>query len=180
MTEGLRVGVIGLGRFGALHLSAWAGVGAANVVAVASRSAERAEELAERWDVPRTYTNWRDLVIDPAVDAVVVATDWTRHADPTVAALRAGKHVLVEKPIATTLEDADQMLSAWRESGRLLMVGHVLRFDPRYVQLAERVRRGELGRVVTLFCQRNVARSHFAEHAKYTPSTSVVGWWGRR
>ena len=169
MDEPLKVGVIGLGRFGALHLRAWAAIGAAEVVAVSSRSVERARELAERWSIPRTYTDWHDLVTDGDLDVVDVVTDWRRHAGPTIAALQAGKHVLVEKPVATTLEDADRMLEAWRTSGRALMVGHMLRFDPRYVQLVERVHAGELGEVVTLFCRRNVARSHFAEHAKYTP-----------
>ena len=169
MGDRLKVGLIGLGRFGALHLGAWSAVGAAEVVAVSSRSAERAREVADRWAVPRTYTDWHDLVGDPEVQAVDVVTDWARHARPTVAALGAGKHVLVEKPMATTLADAERMLGAWRGSGRVLMVGHLLRFDPAYVQLAERVHRGRLGRVVTLFCRRNVTRSHFARHARCTP-----------
>ncbi|HYI24515.1 MAG TPA: Gfo/Idh/MocA family oxidoreductase, partial [Thermomicrobiales bacterium] len=101
-----RVGVIGLGAFGECHLDTLKGIPGADVVAVASRSSDRASDVATARGIPRWYGTYDALCNDPGIDAVIVATTEDQHVAPVTAALAAGKHVLVEKPLATTLDDA--------------------------------------------------------------------------
>lgn len=141
----LRVGVLGAGFMGSTHARAYAQLPDVRVVAIVSQSERRgpalAQELGAAW-----WTDPQRVIDDPTIDIVDVSLPTTEHARWTIAALRAGKHVLVEKPLALTLAEADAILEAWRASGRILMVGHVLRFWPEYVKLAEIVRSGQIGR----------------------------------
>lgn len=102
-------------------------------------------------DFSRTakYENWQQLIADPAIDAVDICLPTDLHQRVAVAALSAGKHVLCEKPMALTGEECDLMLAAAQESGRVLMIGHVLRFWPAYGYLRQFVMSGETGAVQT-------------------------------
>jgi predicted dehydrogenase len=98
------------------------------------------------------------LLADPEVDLVDVCAPTQQHAATAIAALRAGKHVLVEKPIALRPEDADEMLAAARQAGKLLMVAHVLPFFPEFAFAAEAVRSGRHGRLLGGHFKRVIAR----------------------
>ena len=167
--EKVGIGVIGLGVFGERHIKIYASLHNARLVAVCSRNAERAAEIAGRYGFLRWYTDVGDVVTDAEVDAVVVTTEPERHAAPALAALQAGKHVLVEKPIATTLEDADRLLSAAEQHKVQLMVGHTMRFDVRYGALKEQVELGHMGRIVSVYARRNGVRSLFLGKKTYHP-----------
>ena len=154
----IRFGVVGLGVFGEAHLSCLRGLRAATgieLAAVCSRTGERAHSMAEEYSVPRWYTEVDALAQDPEVDAVCVTTAEHEHAAATIACLQAGKHVLVEKPLATTPTDADAMIAAAVQSGRHFQVGHLLRFEVLYTALKERVAAGDLGDLVAIACRRN-------------------------
>ncbi len=166
----LRVGVIGLGAFGESHLRAWQGVPSVEVVAVASRTPARAQAIAAAYAVPRWYGSHEELIADPEVDAISVTTAEHEHRVPVIAALEAGRHVLVEKPIATTLADAAAMVEAARRSAGILMPGHVLRFAPAYAQMQEAAARGELGRIVSMAARRNRPANLIASHGRVHPA----------
>jgi predicted dehydrogenase len=93
----------------------------------------------------KTTTNIQELIEDPEIDLLDFCVPTPAHAPLTIAALRAGKHVLCEKPIAFTLEECDAMRAAQRESGKFLLIGHCLRFWPQYLAAKELLDSGELG-----------------------------------
>lgn len=153
MNEPTRVGVIGLGEIGQAHCDALASLPHVEVVAVADLDAARADATAARLGAT-AHTDHRDLLERARPDAVVVATPDQLHRVPVVDAAGAGVHVLVEKPIATTLEDADAMIAAAEAAGTLLSVGFTLRYFPQYAHAHDLVRAGELGTVVSAFARR--------------------------
>jgi predicted dehydrogenase len=142
----ITVAILGAGFMGAAHASCYSALdGRVRVKTVASRRAARAAALAARVGAEPT-TDLETAVRDPDVDVVDICLPTPLHREAAEAALAAGKHVLLEKPIALTMEDADAIVAAAERSGRTLMVGLVLRFWPEYVELRRRVAAGELGR----------------------------------
>src|SRR5205085_6485896 len=105
-------------------------------------------KLAETFGIPKATTRWQELAEDPSIDAAVVGTPNALHAEQAIACLHAGKHVLVEKPMATSVEECDRMIAAARESERFLMVGHCWRVHPKVIAMRDRIAGGELGEVV--------------------------------
>ncbi|HET9197663.1 MAG TPA: Gfo/Idh/MocA family oxidoreductase [Solirubrobacterales bacterium] len=146
MSEQLRVGVVGCGRMGGFHVRNYAQIECADLVAVADPSAEaRSRALAGAG--AEEFSDWREMLESDELEAVSIACPSEHHADVAIEALAAGLHVLVEKPIATTLPDALRMRGAAIEADRKLMVGHVERFNPAVEKLRELVADGRLGRV---------------------------------
>lgn len=154
----LRFGIVGLGSFGETYLACLTAlrmIAGVEVSAVCSRSASRAQALATEYGVPRWYTDVSTLAADPSVDVVCVVTTEHEHCAPTLTALRAGKDAIVEKPLATTLADANQMIQEAELQKRRLLVAQTLRFDVLYRQVTERVRAGEMGEIVSIQTRRN-------------------------
>ncbi|MEM4404684.1 MAG: Gfo/Idh/MocA family oxidoreductase, partial [Nitrososphaerota archaeon] len=127
-----RFAVIGLGWFGEKHVHVLSELPNVEVVAVCSRTESRAREVANKYGAKRWYTDWNKVVKDPEVEAVSVVTHVPEHKEPTILAAEAGKHVLVEKPIAGNLKDADEMIASTEKNKVHFMVGHILRFESRY------------------------------------------------
>jgi predicted dehydrogenase len=144
----LRVALLGAGWIMDFHASAVAEHPGAELVAAANWRTPSLVRLAERHGIPRTTTDWRGLVTDPEVDAVVIGTPNALHAEQAIACLQAGKHVLVEKPMTRNLAEADAVLAAAARSGARLMVAHCWRFHLDVRALRRRVAAGELGEVV--------------------------------
>jgi predicted dehydrogenase len=144
----LRIALLGTGWVADFHARAVREHPGAELVAAANWREPSLRALAERHHIPRTTTDWRELATDPAVDAAVVATPNALHAPQAIAFLEAGKHVLVEKPMAPTLAEADAMVAAARRGAAWLMVAHCWRFHPDVRALRARVERGELGEIV--------------------------------
>ncbi len=149
-------GVIGLGFFGEKHAEVVATLPGAELRAVCTRRPDRLEEIRRRLDVPKAYRDYHDLLADPGVEAVSVVTHVDDHLAPTVDALRAGKHVLLEKPMARSVAECDRIINAAEKSGAVFMVGHICRFNPRYAVAREHVRSGGLGQVVSMYARRNI------------------------
>ncbi len=137
---------------GATHLKALKNIRQAELVAVASDD----ERLAD-CPAPRKYRDWREAVADPQAEAVDICLPTNLHAPAAIAALNAGKHVLVEKPMALDAVETDAMLEAARRSGRILMVAQVLRFFPAYRVMADVVKSGRLGAVRAAMFRRRSA-----------------------
>jgi predicted dehydrogenase len=162
--------VVGLGVFGESHLRAYRALPEVEIAGVASRSAERAREVAQQYGVPKHFAGYEALIADPTIDAISVTTAEMDHRAPVIAALEAGKAVLVEKPIATTLEDAEAMLAAAERTGGLLMPAHVVRFNAKYAALQAAVARGEVGEVVAITTRRHRSRRVVASHGRAHPA----------
>lgn len=134
----IRVGVIGVGSLGQHHARVYASLPEAELVGVVDAVPERAEEIAKKFwtDVYSDYTK-----LFGKVDAVSIAAPTTLHAEIGINCLKEGIHVLVEKPIAHTLEAADQLIQAARENNRILQIGHLERFNPAVVALRDIVKK---------------------------------------
>ncbi len=144
----VRFGIIGCGAIGPTHAAALAALPDVELVAVADPLPERAGDLAERFNVPGVYADAAELLADAAVDVVCLCTPSGAHADGTVAALEAGKHVVVEKPMDVTVEACDRVLAAQQRTGRLVSVISQHRFDPATERVKGLVDAGTLGRLV--------------------------------
>ena len=109
----MRIGIIGAGAIAERsHLPSYSKLPEVKVAAIASRTRERSQRMADEFDIPQVYNNWREMLEQQDLDAVSICTPTSVHCEMTVAAIQAGKHVLVEKPMATTLAQADQMIEA--------------------------------------------------------------------
>jgi predicted dehydrogenase len=144
----VRVALFGSGWVMPFHAQGVLDHAAGELVAVANWREESARKLAERFSIPRVTTSWEELARDPEIDAVVIGTPNALHAPQAVSCLRAGKDVLVEKPMARTVSEADEMIRAAREAGSSLMVAHCWRFREEVRSLRERIVAGELGEIV--------------------------------
>jgi predicted dehydrogenase len=167
----VRIGLVGIGFMGMIHYLAARQAGGARVTALCSRDPRK---LAGDWrglrgnfgppgtqmdlGTVQRYREFDALLADPDVDLVDLCTPTHLHAPMAQAALRAGKHVLVEKAIALDPRDADAMLEAAGRAGKLLMVAHVLPFIPEFAFAADAVRRGTYGRLLGAHFKRVIAR----------------------
>ena len=141
----LKVGIIGAGGIAQAHLRSLSGVGEIEVVAVADIIKDRAEKTAEKWAIPLAVEDYHDILEMDEVEAVNITTYNQAHCAPTVDALYAGKHVLVEKPMAATLEDAVAMTKAAHKTGKILMVALKTRYSPHMQAAKAIVHSGALG-----------------------------------
>jgi predicted dehydrogenase len=153
MGDEFGVGVIGAGVFGTEHARVWSELDSVRLVGVADMDPARAAAAATRFGC-QAFRDARDLAASAGIQAVSVCTPDDTHVAPVLAALEAGKHVLVEKPFATTVEDCDTMMKAAARAHRFLTVGHILRFDPRYAVARAAVVGGDLGAVVHMSAKR--------------------------
>jgi predicted dehydrogenase len=151
--KSLNLGVIGLGAIGQKHCSALARVERANICAVADVNEKALESTAAQYKAT-PYTDVKKMLAQPGLDAVVVATPDQLHRDACVLAARSGKHILVEKPIATTLDDAQAIMGAVDEAGVKMMVGFSLRFSLHYMHVKKVVTDGVLGDLVSIYARR--------------------------
>jgi len=156
----MKIAVLGLGFMGSTHLKALKNIPDAEITAVASFDEKQLTgdlssvqgnlggpgEVYDFSTIGR-YTNPEDAIADPNVEAVDICLPTDLHASVTLAALRAGKHVLVEKPMALNGAAADEMVAEAARSGKILMTAQVLRFVPEYLVAARKVRNGDIGPV---------------------------------
>ena len=142
-----RIGLIGLGNRSQAHLGAFEALGSVEVIALSDIEADRMR--AARSGPAATaelYTDYRELIADKQVQAVVITAPNYLHAEMAIAALRAGKDVLVEKPIGITYQEALRVAAAASETGQVLAVGMQRHFNPAYRKIIEAVRSGEIGK----------------------------------
>ena len=169
----LSFGLIGAGLAGPLFGGAFLQrPGGAELLAVATRHEETAKQAAERWETSRWYTDWRELIEDPEVDAVCVATPTGSHAEITIAAAEAGKHVITEKPMATTLEEADRMIAVCEKAGVQLGVIFMYRFMDTALALKRAVDEGVIGKPILGECV-----GKFFRDQDYYDSAAWRGTW---
>jgi predicted dehydrogenase len=144
--EQLRVGVIGCGA-GIFHLEGYQEEPRAKVVALAGLDTDRCEMLANKFDVPRVYRDYQDLLAQDDIDAVSVAVPNILHLPVALAAFEAGKHVLIEKPLARNAEEGVKMVEAAKAHGKLLGISFQRRTRHDVRLLREAVENGDFGRI---------------------------------
>ena len=159
-----RVALFGCGWIQDFHARAVLAHGD-EIVAVANHREESARAFAERYGIPRVTTDWDALAADADVEAGVVATPNALHAPQAIALLQNGKHVIVEKPMATSLKECDEMIAASRANGASLMVAHCWRFRDEVIAMRGRITAGEFGEIVKT--------RGYGVHAGWGPS----GWF---
>ncbi|MDV3104097.1 UDP-N-acetylglucosamine 3-dehydrogenase [Thermococcus waiotapuensis] len=151
----LRVGVVGVGMMGQHHVRVYSELAKerkVELVGIADADLERAKELAKKYGtVP--YGDYSELARE-GLDAVDIAVPTSLHKDVALEFINHGTSVLIEKPIAETVENAEAIIEAAEEKGVTLMVGHIERFNPAVLKLRELIDRGELGKVVTISAKR--------------------------
>ena len=165
----VRVGVIGLGYWGpnlARNLDALPGC---EIAWCCDGRQEARERLGPTFPRALFTGESGDLLADPTLDAVVLATPVPSHAELAISVLEAGKHCFVEKPLALTTVDAERVIAAQRESGKTLMVGHLLEYHPGVEQLKQIVDSGELGQVHYIYSNRlNLGKLRADENALWS------------
>ena len=156
MPRKVKWAVIGLGWFGEKHCEALTGLPNAELYALCTRTKSRLNDVAARFRVNHTYTDYHALLADPEVEAVSITTMWDQHTAPALASIEAGKHVFLEKPMASNVEDCAAIVRAVKASHRFFMVGHICRFNPRYAAAKREIESGAIGRIVSLYARRNI------------------------
>lgn len=152
----IKHGVLGLGWFGEKHCEALASIPNVELYAICTRNSERLAEVAERFGVQKVYSNYQEMLADPELESVSITTMWDQHADPAVAALEAGKHVFLEKPMASTVADCDRIVEAANKASSFFMVGHICRFNPRYAAAKQEIAAGKIGKIISMYARRNL------------------------
>lgn len=144
----LHAAVIGCGLISKNHLKALKNVKQASCAAVCDIEREKAEKAAEQYGIAKIYTDYHEMLADPDIDVVHICTPHFLHAQMAVDALRAGKHVLCEKPMALSEEDAKAMMAARDEAGKQLAVCFQNRYNEASVYMKELLESGRLGKVL--------------------------------
>ena len=150
----VRVGVVGLGYWGPNLARNFDRLPGAELAWICDASEEARERAGQAFPAARQAADPQELFADDDLDAVVIATHVPAHADLATRALQAGKHCFVEKPLAQSVADAERVVAAARESGRVLMVGHLLEYHPGVEKLKEIADSGELGDIRYVYSNR--------------------------
>lgn len=150
----VNIGIVGLGLMGERHVQAFDKMPLINVYAVCDASRERAEVMGEKYHA-KCFTDLEEMLKDPELTAVDIVLPDNIHRHAIELAVRYRKHIMVEKPMACTLEDAKAIYEVTRDYDRTFMIGHILRFDPRYSAARDAVRSGQLGDVISVYARRN-------------------------
>jgi predicted dehydrogenase len=165
----IRIGVAGLGYWGPNLARNFNALPGCTVAWLCDADGEQLERLRPAFPDARTTGDLADLLADDALDAVVLATPVPTHADLAERVLRAGKHCFVEKPLAQSVADAERVVAAAEECGRLLMVGHLLEYHPGVARLKELVTSGELGDLHYVYSHRlNLGKLRADENALWS------------
>jgi predicted dehydrogenase len=143
----VRIGIVGSRFIANVHAEGIRQAPGAELVAAASPTPEHIWEFHRRWEVPHVFQDYRDMLASGFIDAVIIACPNDLHAEVTLAAAKAGLHVLVDKPLAMTLAECDDMIEACKVAGVLLMYGENLCFAPKYVRAKQLADEGALGDV---------------------------------
>jgi 2-hydroxy-4-carboxymuconate semialdehyde hemiacetal dehydrogenase len=141
----VRIGVAGAnGAFGSKHLDALSQIDNVEIVAAMATTLEKANGVADKYSIPNRFDSYDDMLGMADLDAVILATPTQIHAEQGIKAMAAGKHVLIEIPMADTLADSEALVAKQKETGLVAMAGHVRRFNPSHQWVHNKIVAGEL------------------------------------
>lgn len=169
----IRLGIVGLGRFARLHIECLRQIPSVNIVAVCDIRSDAAAAVALELGCS-AHTDVQEMLRSEQLDALDVLTPEDHHFEAVMAGLAAGCHVFVEKPLAGDLTQAERMVDFAAAQERLFMVGHVTRFDPRYLRMKQTIESGEIGRIRSIYTRRSDKREYFGLY-KRSPVVLILG-----
>ena len=149
----LKVAVIGVGSIGQHHARVYSELPSVELVAISDVSEEVGGRVGRKFNVP-SYTNYEKLLAEHKPDAVSISVPTALHEEVATKAMMANCHVLIEKPIASTLEEGKRLIKLATERNLQLMVGHIVRFNPATQLLKQKLNAGDLGRIYQIVCRR--------------------------
>ncbi len=175
MMKKIRTAVIGCGYFGSMHAEIYASASGADLIAVVDRDDEKAGDLAKRL-LCRPYGSLGAALSSEEIDLVDVCLPDSLHTDAVLQAMAADKHIFIEKPLADTLDNARRLMMAAVDYPRKITVGHICRFDIRYVKAREAIQSGALGDIIYIASKRNspvLGARRYARHCKLLTHSGV-------
>lgn len=172
MASRVKVGIIGSGFEADIHAASMGMVpDEIELVAVASPTKGHAAALAKRYNIPRVFTDYRKMLAEKDIEMVTITAPNSLHAQMTFDIAAAGKHVVCEKPLCITMDQADEMIEVCRKKGVLLLYAEELFFTPKYVKAKEMADQGAFGRVYMV----KQSEKHFGPHAEWFWDVSRSG-----
>lgn len=146
----VKFGVVGIGNMGRMHIMNLQNrVSNAQVIAVCSRTEAKVKAVQEEFNIPYGYTDYEEMLKNPEIDGIIIATGADTHKEQCIKACEAKKHIFCEKPLAKTVEDCKEIEKAVAQnSEKLFTIGFMRRFDPSYAQAMEKIRSGEIGKPI--------------------------------
>ncbi|HUV08235.1 MAG TPA: Gfo/Idh/MocA family oxidoreductase [Spirochaetia bacterium] len=188
MKDKVNVGIIGAGIMGTAHARIYTEMDRASLLGIADINIEKARSLAAKYGVKKTFKDYRDLLKMEDLDAIHIATPDFFHRDPILDALKAGKHVLVEKPLATTVEDAKEIVKVSKDTGKHVMVNYTHRWAAPYAATKNYISEGQIGSAVMVYARKDDTLWAATEMMNWTAKTSsasylsthdidLVVWW---
>ena len=174
----VRVGLIGTGTWGKVHADTYVAYHRATLDAVCDLDQDRARKIATEYGVSHVYTGYRKMLDYSGIDAVAVVTPDFAHREIIVAAARAGKHIIVEKPLATTHEDLDRIAEAVTKAGVKFMVDFHCRWSPPLVTARTDIEQGALGEMVSAYLRLNNTLSVPLKMLSWSARSSILWFLG--
>lgn len=163
------IGIIGIGDFGIEHVKVFKENNKAHVVTVCARTEEKVKKVARDFNIPNWETDAQKVFENPEIDAVVIATTEKTHYEFTKKAVNNGKHVLLEKPVCLDLEEGQKLVELSKTTDKVILPGHILRFDASYAKVKNMVSSGEVGEILSIKAKRNVPCERFSLHSRTHP-----------
>jgi predicted dehydrogenase len=173
MKKTIRVGVIGLGRAGWQHAQIYHKLPLIELVAICDKDSSVLERFTEAFPVKKKYTDFRQLLEDPEIDAVSIVMPDTLHLETTELALKNKKHILLEKPIAADLIDAKKILLAAQKSTSIFMIAHIVRYMPQYALAHASIVNGDIGDISFISTRRNSTLSGASAYSSHNTDTHI-------
>ncbi len=188
MKDVVNIGIVGAGLMGTRHARIYDEMKYARLLGIADVDGAKADSLASAYPGTRSVTDYRKLLEIPELDVIHVATPDFLHKEPVLAALKAGKHVLVEKPMATTIEDAEEIVKVSQDTGCFVMVNYTHRWAAPYAETERLIRTGAIGGPVMVYARKDDKIWAATEMMSWTAKTSsasylsthdidLVLWW---
>lgn len=181
----IRVGVIGVGQMGTYHAQIYQKMPQVELVSLCEYDDNRRKELETEFNGIKTFKNYKDLLESPDVDAVSIVLPDNMHREAVELAVKNKKHILLEKPLAKELSDGKAMYEITKDYDKVFTTGFLLRFDPRFAMIKERLDNGELGDIIHLYARRNspiigprryIGASDLSMHVMIH-DIDYVNWW---
>jgi len=154
MEKGLKVGVIGMGQMGTHHARIYRKLPLVELAGISETNPERLKGAVKEFGCPG-YGDYHDLLADPAIGAVSIVLPDNMHRECVEAAVRQGKHILLEKPLAKELADGEAMYRILADYDKVFTLGFLLRYDPRFSAVKAALDEGALGEIIHMYCRRN-------------------------
>ncbi len=177
-TQPIGYGVIGAGIWGSLHVRTLGPDPRINLVALCDVDGDRARAVAEEHGIPKVYTSHEEMLEDPEIEAVSVATPDFAHGPAALAVVKAGRHLLVEKPMATTVDECLAIIRAACESGASIMVDMHTRWSPAYYAAWSNLRSGDVGELKYAYFRLNDSIYVPLEYISWADRSSVLWFLG--